>query len=113
MISEIMKSFFELPTGLQIGTCIFLICLIAGVIMYFNEMESAKTVLSLAFIVLFVSIMIQSYINVNENNIALSTAQKRIDEGAKVYIDGQLVDPDKIILEEYKITIRDGFIILH
>ncbi len=49
----------------------------------------------------------------NENIQRIKLAQTLIDAGAEVYMDGQLVDPNKIVIDEYEITIRDGFIILH
>lgn len=40
-------------------------------------------------------------------------ANQMIDNGANVYIDGQLIDGTKIILDKYGITIVDDFIILN
>lgn len=39
-------------------------------------------------------------------------AMQMIDNGADVYIDGQLIDPTKIILDKYDITIVDDYVIL-
>jgi len=39
-------------------------------------------------------------------------AYEMIENGADIYIDGQKIDPDTIILEHYKITIKEDDIFL-
>ena len=39
-------------------------------------------------------------------------AQEMIQNGSRVYLGGQEVDPNVIILDDYKITIKDDIVIL-
>lgn len=43
----------------------------------------------------------------------IEKAKQAIGSGSKVYLDGQEVNPEVIVLEEYKVTIRDNVIILN
>ena len=50
--------------------------------------------------------------DINQKINSYQLAGEMIADGCKVYLDGQEVDPDVIILEDYKITIKDDFVIL-
>lgn len=39
-------------------------------------------------------------------------AEKMIANGADVYLDGQKIDVDKIILRDYNVTIKEDYVIL-
>lgn len=63
-------------------------------------------VLVFLFICIFLGIPISKYYD------RIEQAEKMIDSGSKVYLDGEEVNPNFIVLKEYKITIRDNIVIL-
>jgi len=48
-----------------------------------------------------------------ERDAVEKLAEDMIKNGANVYLDGQLIDGDKIILDYYDITVVDDYIILN
>lgn len=50
--------------------------------------------------------------DINQREKSHKLAVEMIANGCKVYLDGQEVDPDVIILEDYKVTVREDFVIL-
>ena len=50
--------------------------------------------------------------DINQEINSYQLAGEMIADGCKVYLDGQEVDPNVVILEDYRITIKDDFVIL-
>lgn len=70
------------------------------------------TIILLAAIVINISLLESDPI-MQEIKQEKKLAKEMIENGADVYIDGQLIDPTKIVLEQYEITIINDYIILN
>ena len=117
---------------LQIGLVIFIICAIITIICFIistiTDNLSLKNAAEIVFCIGITSCLVfyVAHINtqLNETSSNLqeqieelekerALAQQMIDNGANVYLDGQLIDGTKIILDKYDITIVDDYIILN
>lgn len=109
-----------------IGLTVFIVCVFVAILTIDSSILNPKRkllpliVVIMGFAVLFGAMKVDKnkqdaerrkfYEQVQEKQII---AQQMIDNGANVYIDGQLIDGTKIVLGKYDITIVDDFIILN
>lgn len=100
----------SLLTYIALGLAI--IAIIVGVIIIianYEDLDRAMIGVALGGIGLITLLSTYSEHLVNQERTA---AEEMIANGANVYIDGEEVDIDKIILDDYEITIKNDYIIL-
>lgn len=78
--------------------------------MSFEKMKFYSRIFGFICAVAIVVLCLQCGLQIEQN---IKKAEQMIDLGCKVYLNGQEVNPDVIILEKYKIYFRDDIVILY
>lgn len=96
IVGLIIAGFIITSIGLVVVACSY----------SYKELGAFVMITGVAFIAIAGMVRSQEY------GKMLNTAEQMIQEGNKVYLNGQEIDPDTILLKDYNVTIKGDIVVL-